>query len=242
MAPSPIAGVRLSDLRRRHVLDFVRWLADRKATRPGPGGVRVQTDAPLSWQSRKHALALVQRCLQGAMDAELITTSPAADIRLGKREVIDDPWTWLEQKEIDQILKCDQLPEEARDLYAVAIYTGCRAGELWALCWEEIRLNDERPRIVVRRSHGGATKSGKPRTVPLLTQALAALRRIWMRAGQPQIGLVFPGRDGSRHGEGYDGGWADTVGRQGDRPGHKTQPASSGRCASTTCVTPAPAT
>lgn len=49
----------------------------------------------------------------------------------------------------------------SRTLFATAVYTGLRRGELCGLRWSDVNL--EQPAIVVRRSHAGATKSGKGR-------------------------------------------------------------------------------
>lgn len=61
-------------------------------------------------------------------------------------------------------------------LYASAIYTGMRQGELAGLKWSDIDL--ERRIITVQRSFTGPTKSGSPRYVPVLT-ALLPLLKLW---------------------------------------------------------------
>ncbi|HEX8789842.1 MAG TPA: tyrosine-type recombinase/integrase [Polyangiaceae bacterium] len=61
-------------------------------------------------------------------------------------------------------------------LYAVAVFTGLRAGELAALEWPDIDL--ERRLITVHHSYSGPTKSGRIRHVPIL-DALLSLLKAW---------------------------------------------------------------
>ncbi|HTA88357.1 MAG TPA: tyrosine-type recombinase/integrase [Polyangiaceae bacterium] len=64
--------------------------------------------------------------------------------------------------------------EQVFVLYATAIYTGMRAGELAALEWGDIDL--ERRLITVQRSFDGPTKSDRVRHVPILDALLPILR------------------------------------------------------------------
>jgi integrase len=63
--------------------------------------------------------------------------------------------------------------------YAVAIYTGMRAGELAALEWPDVDL--ERRLIAVQRSFDGPTKSDRVRYVPILDPLLPLLREWRLR-------------------------------------------------------------
>jgi integrase len=83
--------------------------------------------------------------------------------------------------------------EQVFVLYAAAIYTGLRAGELAALEWQDVDF--ERRLITVQRSFGGPTKSDRVRYAPILTPLLAILRE-W-RLRHPGR-LVFTNRDGRR--------------------------------------------
>jgi integrase len=77
-------------------------------------------------------------------------------------------------------------------LYAMAVLTGLRAGELAALRWEDVDL--ENRRLTVQRSFDGPTKSGDVRHVPLMADELPRILRAQRlaRAGA----LVFPNEDG----------------------------------------------
>lgn len=79
-------------------------------------------------------------------------------------------------------------------LYAVAVYTGLRAGEIAGLQWSDVDL--ERRLITVQRSFKGPTKSDRVRYVPILDPLLPVLRR-W-RARHPGR-LVFTNMAGKMH-------------------------------------------
>ena len=81
--------------------------------------------------------------------------------------------------------------EDVYALYATAICTGMRAGELAGLRWSDVNL--ERRMITVRRSYDGPTKNGETRHVPILDPLLPVLRDWRLRsAGE----LVFTNRWG----------------------------------------------
>ena len=76
-------------------------------------------------------------------------------------------------------------------LFAMAIYTGMRQGELVRLRWSNVDL--DRRLIVVAEGFSGSTKSGELRHVPILDPLLPILRE-W-RDEHPGT-LVFTNRDG----------------------------------------------
>ena len=81
-------------------------------------------------------------------------------------------------------------------LYATAIYTGMRKGELAALTWSQIDL--DRRLIFVDRSHSGPTKSGTKRHIPIMSPLLPVLRQWRLRGFNP---LVFPNGAGNQYDE-----------------------------------------
>lgn len=89
---------------------------------------------------------------------------------------------------------CEKQIEEHKDvhaLYATAVYTGMRLGELAALRWDAIDL--ELRLITVHRSHEGPTKGGEIRRVPILDPLLPILRS-WRLFGAK--GRVFTANNG----------------------------------------------
>lgn len=225
IAPSPIAALELREIERPDVVAFVDWLCKQKRTETvagaAPGGKKhaarkEKSDKPLSAQSRRHGLALLRRCLAAAADRGKIASNPALGVRLPRRDkeaLRSQPWTYLEQEEIEQVVS-GPLPELARLRYQVAIYTGLRQGDLWGLEWTHLDLKRGRLRKVIE-------KTGEPLDVPLLPPALAALQRLHQLAGEPKAGLVFPAPKGGRRGETDDGGWATRRKNGEAAPGHK---------------------
>jgi integrase len=76
-------------------------------------------------------------------------------------------------------------------LYATAVYTGMREGELAGLRWEDVDF--EKRLITVQRSYDGPTKGDDVRYVPIL-DALLPILRGW-RLKNP-LRVVFPGQSG----------------------------------------------
>jgi integrase len=97
---------------------------------------------------------------------------------------------------VKQILEAAQEPE--RSLYAAAVLTGLRSGELAGLCWEDINM--ESAYLEVRRScFRGQMQAVKSRAgnrvIPLPDALITVLRAHQERTGNT-TGLVFRGRDG----------------------------------------------
>lgn len=100
------------------------------------------------------------------------------------------------QTDVDRFLSAAKHESDCvHALYATAIFTGARAGELAGLRWEDIDF-DQRM-ITIQRSFAGPTKSGDLRRVPLLS-ALLPILRAW-RLRNP-IAVVFPNEAGEPFG------------------------------------------
>lgn len=200
--------------------DVRTWLAS----------LRGKSGKPLAGQTLSNALSLVRRALEAARQSQRVEANVAAEVKLpkGARVQRGDRWTWLRADEIDRVLACDAIPLRARSIYATAIYTGLRAGELWGLRWSDVDYR--RGVLHVQHSYDGAPKSWQIREVPMFAPVIEALRA-WGALSRAtgvrsRFGLVWPGDDEGPHAEGYDSGWADRVeGKGADRrvtPGHKS--------------------
>lgn len=99
----------------------------------------------------------------------------------------------------DEIRRCLEAAQVegpmAVAMYAMAIYTGLRAGELAELTWDLISF--DKRLITVQGSFGGPTKGGDTRYVPILDPLLPILRA-WRL--QNPLKIVFPNVDGNKHG------------------------------------------
>lgn len=223
---SEVASLPLDCIRARDVREFVRATAAKNAVRVvrkgRDGHERIDTGRKVSRQVVKTALRLLRGALTDAVREELIAENVAlADISdLMPRQGSKKAWTFLDEGEIRALLSCDAIPHEARCLYAVAIYTGLRRGELWALRRCDVELDKTRAHVVVTRSNDGDTKSGNARHVPLLEPARLAILALDKKHPDD---LLFPARDGSQRGEDDDGGWFDIAStKRATRPGHRT--------------------
>ncbi len=90
------------------------------------------------------------------------------------------------------LLAAQEESEMSFVLYATAIYTGMRAGELAALTWAAVDF--ERRLITVQASFDGPTKADDVRYVPILDPLLPVLRAWRLRCPGP---LVFPNELGT---------------------------------------------
>jgi len=84
--------------------------------------------------------------------------------------------------------------EAVHVLYAAALYTGMRQGELAGLRWEDVDF--DKRLITVQRSFTKPTKARRVRYVPILNPLLPPLRR-WRLATPGR--LVFPNNRGRMH-------------------------------------------
>src|SRR5262249_47180335 len=84
------------------------------------------------------------------------------------------------------------VPDDWRDLFATAIYTGMRKGELFGLRRQDVDLRERL--IVVRRSYDSDTTKGKHADV--LPIAAALLPYLQHALENSSTELVFPGPDG----------------------------------------------
>ncbi len=190
----------LATIRTPDVNDWIEELGRTKAEDAILGEVRT-TDRELSPQTIRHAVRLLKQCLGEAVARDLVEANVAKKARLPKMKPTE--FTFLSVAEIRALLTSG-LSDRDQALFTLAIYSGMRRGELFALRWDDVDL--ERGMLSVRRGASGPTKSGKVRHCPLLPPARSALRS-WAKKGQ--TGLVFPAPSGGEYSASYDAGWAD---------------------------------
>ncbi len=212
---SPLATMPLVDVRPR---DVRAWL-DGMMEKRGPNGKL------LSRQTILHAFNLVRKALADAADDERVASNPAADVDVPKRAEKrgDDPWTHLTAEEVRAVERCEAIPERERLLFVVAIYTGLRAGELWALRWADV-ATEGAAAVTVRASHKNVPKNGLVQRVPLLPaarDAFVALRALAFGEGGKVDGeaLVFPAAMGGQRHRNDDAGWSSRKVRSKPRVG-----------------------
>lgn len=114
---------------------------------------------------------------------------------MGKPERLagDEPIV-LSKEQCSALLTDDRIPAPRRRRYILALSTGLRLGELLALRWSDLDLNEGIVRVTRQLSVNGfkLPKKGKVRWVPLSTRLIAELQKIEGDAESP----VFPDADG----------------------------------------------
>jgi integrase len=176
-----IGGIPVSALRRSDVVEWRDRLLTRTSRR-GRKGLRPQTV--------KNALSLLCSALDEALDRELAAANVAEDVKLprglGTTQKLDLEGILLPD---EQTALLAAVPAHQRPAVLFALAMGVRWSEVSWLKWEDVRVDA----VVIRRSKRGlATKSGKPRRLPLSPPARLALEgaAALRKGGNP---WVFPG-------------------------------------------------
>lgn len=158
--------------------DLDRYIADRRAD-----GL-----APSTINGHLSVLSALLRCARE-------WGCPAATPTIHWLKVPLAEYDWLRPTEADKLLAAVAPTPKWSAMFTVALRTGLRRGELYALHWSSI----DRERAAVDVFHSlyrgrlTTTKNHRRRTVPLTVDALAALDR-WRASSHGE--LVFPGADG----------------------------------------------
>jgi len=184
-----LGGTPLQKLTPMHFTDLYARLL-REGRRDGrPGG--------LSPRSVGHVHRAIHRALHQAVRWRLLATNPAADLELppaGKTEMVT-----LDHQQAARLLAAvEEAPTWLRMLVILGLALGCRRGELLALRWVDVGLEEgtvrvgRSLRIVGGRLDvkGPKTEAGY-RTLAVPTFAVAALRR--HRAAQAELRLTLGG-------------------------------------------------
>ena len=157
-------------------------------------------------RSIEQAIATVRAMLSTAVEWDQVQSNPALRLRM--------PKTRTTNRSVERVLNPEQVETmlahagsvRAETMLRAAVEAGLRKGEIIALRWPDVLL-DER-RLVIRASiwqgRGGervllTPKSGRPRRVAISPEFVKALARcrteLANEHGEPQVALVWPGRD-----------------------------------------------
>jgi integrase len=142
----------------------------------------------VSAQTVKHAHRLLQRALAFAVENGRLVRNPAARMRLPR---VEAPEIEILSQEQIALMLTKLADHPLFPLWATAIGTGARRGELLALCWGDVHLDVKEPFIRIERSleetrtngNGHAlrlkspkTKTGK-RNIGIAAKTVAVLRQ-----------------------------------------------------------------
>jgi integrase len=147
-------------------------------------------DPRLKPNSRKCILKFVKRLFQMALEEGLVERNPCLGIRISVPEVEQKVLTAAEANILLQEAKKHQ--HEFYDVWAMALMTGMRSGELYALKWTD--LNFEARIISLSRQwtskNGyGPTKTRESRVVPISDSLLQFLKELKLRSGESEFVL-----------------------------------------------------
>lgn len=171
---APIAQLPLAAITPRDVREWVAAQVKEKPAR----------------QTVANSLNLLRVCLEQACEKGKLERNPALGVKVPKMARTKERWTWLRADELAKLLAGE---DEQRDIFAVAVYTGLRAGELFGLWRQDVDL--QRGEALIRHSwQGKPTKRGETRRVALIAPAIEALTRQFERHKGRRY--VFPARDG----------------------------------------------
>lgn len=148
---------------------------------------------PIKEVSVQKYLVAISAVLSDAKRNEIISKNPARMIDLPPtHKVVQIIPTDNEIKELMTALLDE--PEHYRYYYFLAIYTGCRRGELCALKWSDFKLVNNIPTLVVSRSRSAlpysgvvekGTKNNKERSI-LLSQDIWGMMQGYLYLKQTQ--------------------------------------------------------
>jgi integrase len=130
------------------------------------------------------------RYLSAEEEQRLRLALRARDDRMKAQRGNANQWRITRHQEPLPSLQSLAYVDHLEPIILLALNTGMRRGELFALQWSDIDL--ERRTLTVR---GSSAKSGKTRHIPLNTEATHTLTQ-WRKQGSP-AGLVFPGKAGA---------------------------------------------
>ena len=136
-----------------------------------------------------HHLALLSSLLNYAEEIEWLESAPT----VRKLKLPELPYKYIKKKEqITRLLVNAKVMSSMHEvLYATAIYTGMRLGELAGLAWERVDF-DQQLIHVVRSYDEITTKGSKLRYIPIMKSLRGVLLEHWKQSGCPETGLVFP--------------------------------------------------
>lgn len=140
---------------------------------------------------RKFFIKGIRAVLQYAVDDGMLQRNPTPIIKF---KVSDKIKSVLNEEQIVILLrKAQELEWEWYYHYAVALYTGLRSGELFALSWENVNL--EKRQILVKCSWNSkdgfkATKSGDDRVVEIPMPLIPVLSELKLKTYS--MGYVLP--------------------------------------------------
>ena len=146
-------------------------------------------ESEISPKTINNILIVLGTCLKAAFEEEIIEKMPILKkLRFQAKAVRS-----VSEDELQILL--NNTTGMLKELILFASKTGVRFGEMIALSWDQVILDDNNPRIVIEKSVSrgilGGTKTNKIRYIPLTNEICELLR-----SKENKTGLLFPGKKG----------------------------------------------
>ena len=138
-----------------------------------------------AWYTRKSVLKHIKRILGMAVDEGLIPSNPALRVKV---KVPQAQQAVLNKAEVDTLLQKARLVDHRfYYVWAIALLTGMRSGELYALKWSDVDLESGKIHVVRSWSSKngiGPTKTAENRVVPISDELRQLLAELKLKTGR----------------------------------------------------------
>ena len=189
---------------RSTIVHAERVFGGRKVHRIGPEDIGrfnlILRERGCSPSTRAKHLRVLSACLQAAVFYRYAESNPVRELPPAQRPRPDrKEAAYFENHELPRLF-CQLRDEPYRSLCLVALKTGMRQGELLALRWCDIDLEEAVVRVRLSRTGGttGTPKNRERRDVDLITDVVELLARLRTKRGSAnEQSLVFPGARGT---------------------------------------------
>jgi integrase len=159
--------------------------AIRAYEKDGPADGRI---APKTAQNiwSELTVSFGEACSSKRRDLRVIETDPTNGVQPPERGA-DKTKVYPYPSEALAVFTCEKIPLEWRELHAICAYTFARPGELHALDWSDVDLDDRKIRITKAWDYEAdkvkPTKTHESREIPIEPNLLPLLERMRKRAG-----------------------------------------------------------
>jgi integrase len=158
----------------------------------------------LAWRTARNTWAVVAKafddaCRSKVLALRVLETNPAAGVR-GPDEGVKQSKSYLYPSEFAALVSCQRVPLRWRRLFALAVYTYTRAGELEALEREDVDLRAGVLHVhrAIDRSEAGEvkeTKTNNPRRIPIEPTLAPLLQTLLADGDGPRVIAMPPACD-----------------------------------------------
>lgn len=142
-----------------------------------------------SWH-RKNVLKYVRRIFMMAVEDGVLQRNPSLKIKVKVPQAVQKV---LNPKEIAILLKqAKVLNHDFYEIWSLALLTGMRNGELYALKWSDVDMESRMIHVTkawTSKDGFGPTKSAKNRVVPMSPECLSFLKELKLQRGHEEFVL-----------------------------------------------------